>query len=120
LTVFAVDYSKIHSLAKDTIHQEEGLDAALRSLECALRHHGEIYEHDTEMWKFTQDALYHRREMFYSTRLRMVSVEQRLKNIINMVSLPTHIIYVVVLTLGRYSILEICEIAELCNKIVIS
>lgn len=81
--LLAIDYNSIHHLSKDSIHLVEGLDAVLRSLECALRCHNEM-EHNSDVWKVTQDALHYRREMFHSTRLRMISVEQRLKNVINL------------------------------------
>ena len=82
----AIDYNSIHNLAKDAIHLVEGLDAVLRSLECALQCHSEIVENKSDIWTATQDALRYQREMFHSTRLRMRSVEQRLSNIINMVN----------------------------------
>jgi hypothetical protein len=83
--LFEIDYHGIHNLAKDAIHLVEGLDAVLRSLECTLSCHSKIEKHDFVIWNATHDALHYRREMFHSTRLRMLSVEQRLKNVINMV-----------------------------------
>jgi len=67
----------------------EGLDAVLRSLQCALRYHSEmekLQNDDPAIWEAIQRSLDYRKEMFHSTRLRMLSVDQRLKNIINMVS----------------------------------
>ncbi len=66
----------------------EGLDAVLRSLESALRYHSEMehpQKHDPAIWEAIHGSLHYRKEMFHSTRLRMLSVEQRLKNVINMV-----------------------------------
>lgn len=83
----AINYNGIHNLAKDAIHMVEGLDAVLRSVECALRCHSEIEKDDSVVWTATHNALQYRKEMFHSTRLRMVSVEQRLKNVINLVGL---------------------------------
>lgn len=85
--LLAIDYNSIHNLAKDAIHMVEGLDASLRSLECALRYHSEmekLQRDDPAIWEATHRSLHYRREMFHSTRLRMLSVDQRLKNIINM------------------------------------
>jgi hypothetical protein len=86
--LLAIDYNSIHNLAKDAIHMVEGLDASLRSLECALRYHSEmekLQKDDPAIWEAIHRSLHYRREMFHSTRLRMLSVDQRLKNIINMV-----------------------------------
>src|SRR5947207_11499 len=48
----------------------------------------EMDTRDVAIWQATQDALHHRREMFYSTRLRLSSIDQRLKNVINLVRHP--------------------------------
>jgi hypothetical protein len=64
----------------------ESLDAALRSIECVIQAHTNIYKEDLVIWQAVQDALHHRREMFHSTRLRVLSIHQRLKNVINLVS----------------------------------
>ncbi|KAF4637688.1 hypothetical protein G7Y89_g403 [Cudoniella acicularis] len=85
--LLAIDYNSIHNLAKDAIHMVEGLDAVLRSLECALRYHSDIEDlrkGDLAIWEAIHGSLHYRKEMFHSTRLRMLSVEQRLKNVINM------------------------------------
>jgi len=115
--LLAIDYNGIHNLAKDAIHLVEGLDAVLRSLECVLRYHGEIEKHDSVIWKATHDALHYRREMFHSTRLRMLSVEQRLKNVINMVGHSSSSSFVRILRISRLSTLEPCAIAGSCGKI---
>jgi hypothetical protein len=89
--LLAIDYNSIHNLAKDAIHMVEGLDSVLRSLECALRYHNEmekLRKDDTAIFEAIHRSLHYRREMFHSTRLRMLSVDQRLKNIINMVRYP--------------------------------
>lgn len=86
----AIDYTNVHLLAKDAIHLVEGVDAALRSLNCVLDAHSDLKGSKTgedfdEIWKRTSEALKHRVEMLQSTRLRLASVDQRLKNIINLV-----------------------------------
>jgi len=86
--LLAIEYNRIHALAKDAIHLVEGLDAVLRSLECAIRAHAEMDKRDVAMWQATQDALHHRKEMFHSTKLRLSSIDQRLKNVINLVRHP--------------------------------
>jgi hypothetical protein len=93
----AINYNGIHNLAKDAIHMVEGLDAVLRSVECALRCHSEKEKDDSVVWTATHNALQYRKEMFHSTRLRMVSVEQRLKNVINLVGLLISSYFVCVL-----------------------
>lgn len=74
----AINYNSIHDLAKDAIHMVEGLDAVLRSLECALRYHSEmekLQKDDLAIWEATHRSLDYRKEMFHSTRLRMLSVD---------------------------------------------
>lgn len=83
--LLAIEYNRNHALAKDAIYLVEGLDAVLRSLECTIRAHDEMDKHDFALWQATKDALNHRREMFHSTRLRLASIDQRLKNVINLV-----------------------------------
>ncbi|KAH9904159.1 hypothetical protein F4778DRAFT_780840 [Xylariomycetidae sp. FL2044] len=86
LDLLEFDYKKIHNIAKGAMHLIEGVDAALRSLECVIGHHAEAPtdSRDGIVWRATHDALRHRRELFYSTRLRLTSIDQRLKNIINL------------------------------------
>jgi hypothetical protein len=83
-----IDYNHVHTIATDAIHLAEGLDASLRSLECAIRNHSESHQTNSPIWKATHDAFLHRREMFWSTRLRITSIEQRLSNVINLVCSP--------------------------------
>ncbi|KAJ0119973.1 hypothetical protein J7T55_000823 [Diaporthe amygdali] len=79
-----IDYPRIHTLAKDAIHLVEGVDATLRSLQCVLNAHSATATHQDPIWRGTNDAFNHRIEMFQSTKLRLTSVDQRLKNVINL------------------------------------
>ncbi|KIX00001.1 uncharacterized protein Z518_10928 [Rhinocladiella mackenziei CBS 650.93] len=79
-----LDYTRIHRFAKDTIFLIEGLEAALRSLERAIQCHADTGKKNPVIWQATHEALLHHREMFHSTRLRTLSVEHRLKNLINL------------------------------------
>lgn len=87
----------------------EAVDATLRSLDAAIAHHQELSytislppknkkEEDrsidlvngtsdkrSPIWRATHGMLLHRRELFQATRLRTISVEKRLTNIINLV-----------------------------------
>lgn len=83
-----VDYGYIHAVSKDAIHLLEGVDAALRSMECTIQAQSETRTVDTFASSTARDALRHRKELFHSTRLRLVSIDQRLKNIINLVGSP--------------------------------
>lgn len=80
-----IDYPRIHTLAKDAIHFVEGVDATLRSLQCVVTAHSATATHQDSIWRGTNDAFNHRIEMFQSTKLRLTSVDQRLKNVINLV-----------------------------------
>jgi hypothetical protein len=112
--LLAIDYNSIHYLAKDAIHMVEGLDAILRSLECVLRYHSEMEElqkDDPAIWEAIHRSLHYRREMFHSTRLRMLSVDQRLKNVINMVGHSNSFSFYQNSDIFRPSTLELCMIA---------
>ncbi|KAI1773001.1 hypothetical protein F4818DRAFT_424582 [Hypoxylon cercidicola] len=83
-----IDYRRIHHRAKDAIHLVEVLDAVILSLECAINEHTDMQrdmKRDAELiWKTEHDELRHRRETFRSTRLRLSSIDQRLRNVINL------------------------------------
>ncbi|KAJ6444935.1 para-nitrobenzyl esterase [Purpureocillium lavendulum] len=79
-----INYHHIHAVAKEALHMIEGVDAVLRSLASATQAHAEMDARDTTVWKAAHDALQHRAEMFFSTRLRLASIDQRLKNCINL------------------------------------
>lgn len=82
-----IDYPCIHTLAKDAIHLVEGVDAILRSLQCVLIAHSGTSTQQDPVGRCTNDAFNHRIEMFHSTKLelRLISVDQRLKNVIYLV-----------------------------------
>lgn len=84
----SVDYSYIHAVSKDAIHLLEGVDATLRSLECTIQAHSETPATNAFAWGSARDNLRLRRELFHSTRLRLLSIDHRLKNVINLVSSP--------------------------------
>ena len=112
--LLTIDYNSIHNLAKDAIHMVEGLGAVIRSLECALRYHSEmekLQKDDPAIWEATHRSLHYRREMFHSTRLRMLSVDQRLKNVINMVGYSNYFSFCQNSQFFRPSTLELCMIA---------
>jgi hypothetical protein len=82
----AVDLNELHGIAKNLIFMLESLDAALRALDAAIASHCETRHACSEMWRATHSSLLYRRELFHATRLRILSVDNRVKNIINLVS----------------------------------
>ncbi|KAM5465147.1 hypothetical protein MferCBS49748_005087 [Microsporum ferrugineum] len=81
----AVDLHHVHTIAKNAIFMLEGVDATLRSLDAAVTHHQELSQTRPPIWRATHSSLLYRKELFHSTRLRIISVEKRLQNIINLV-----------------------------------
>ena len=82
----AIDFYKVHAVAKNAIYIIESLDAALRSLDGAIARHTDMSnQHPSPIWRATHDALLYRKELFHSTGLRMSSAHQRLRNAINLV-----------------------------------
>ncbi|KAM5451273.1 hypothetical protein MaudCBS49596_003979 [Microsporum audouinii] len=79
-----VDLHHAHTVAKNAIFMLEGLDATLRSLDAAIIYHHEISDIYPTIWRATHNTLLHRRELFQATKLRTISVEKRLTNIINL------------------------------------
>ncbi|KAF3481513.1 uncharacterized protein GIQ15_04272 [Arthroderma uncinatum] len=79
-----VDLHHVHTIAKNAIFMLEGLEATLRSLDAAIAHHRELPDTHLPIWKATHSTLVHRRELFQATKLRIISVEKRLANIINL------------------------------------
>ncbi|EEQ35659.1 conserved hypothetical protein [Microsporum canis CBS 113480] len=80
----AVDLHHVHTIAKNAIFMLEGVDATLRSLDAAVTHHQELSQTRPPVWRATHSSLLYRKELFHSTRLRIISVEKRLQNIINL------------------------------------
>ena len=68
----------------------EGLDAILRLLESVLKYHDEMMSGGLPISETIERALKYRKELFHSTRLRTLSSEQRVKNVISLVSQPHH------------------------------
>lgn len=82
-----VNFYGVHAVSKSVIYVIEGLDASIRSLDCAIERHSRFYKQNpSPIRDATHDALLYQRELFHSTRLRMSSAQLRLGNIINLVS----------------------------------
>ncbi|KAI0166766.1 hypothetical protein GGR52DRAFT_555448 [Hypoxylon sp. FL1284] len=79
-----INYSRIHHRAKDALHLIEAVEAVLLTLECALGEHADMERDRGLIWKIEHDKLRHRKESFRSTRLQLSSIDQRLKNVINL------------------------------------
>jgi len=84
-----IDLVLAHAVAKNAVFSIEGLDAVLRALDMAITYHedGEPPQDRNLAWKRTHKALLYRRELFHSTRLRSLSSQNRIQNIISLVRL---------------------------------
>ncbi|XWX01582.1 hypothetical protein V2A60_009610 [Cordyceps javanica] len=80
----AIDYERIHHIAKEALFLIEGVDAATRTLDCVSQAHRCVFQGPGVARNAVQDALAHRREVLASTRLRSTSLDQRIKNTINL------------------------------------
>ena len=93
--VSEIDLVLAHAVAKNAIYRIEGIDAVLRSLDAALACHEESApsprDREVAAWKKAQTALLYRRELFHSIRLRSLSSQSRIQNIIQLVRLLPHL-----------------------------
>ncbi|KAH6854674.1 hypothetical protein B0I37DRAFT_36799 [Chaetomium sp. MPI-CAGE-AT-0009] len=75
---------KAHVVAKNAIYNLEALDSTLRCLEKSIECHSNI-EKRSPYWLGTHESLLYTAELFKSTRYRILSVDTRMKNVINLV-----------------------------------
>src|SRR5690349_8598736 len=84
-----IDLVLAHAVAKNAIYRVEGIDAVLRSLNMALACHEEsapaAQDRSVVAWQRAQKALVYRKELFHSTKLRSLSSQSRVQNIIELV-----------------------------------
>ena len=90
-----IDLVLAHAVAKNAIYRIEGIDAVLRSLDAALACHEKsalsARDRDVAAWEKAQTALLYRKELFHSIRLRSLSSQSRIQNIIQLVRLLPHL-----------------------------
>ncbi|KAK4173350.1 hypothetical protein QBC36DRAFT_336027 [Triangularia setosa] len=87
----SLDLHGIHTSAKNAIYLVEALDAILRAVDRVLSAHKELLPDSTNKWRTenriwdnTHRLLRYRSELFHSTRLRIVSSHERIKNTVDL------------------------------------
>ncbi|CAP71653.1 uncharacterized protein PODANS_6_60 [Podospora anserina S mat+] len=87
----SLDLHGIHTSAKNAIYLTEALDAILRAVDRVLSAHKELlhdpknkWRTEDRTWENTHRLLRYRSELFNSTRLRIVSSHERIKNAVDL------------------------------------
>ncbi|KAH7323493.1 hypothetical protein BKA65DRAFT_510930 [Rhexocercosporidium sp. MPI-PUGE-AT-0058] len=80
-----MDFAGLHNVSKHITHLREGVDAAILTLKSVVRHsdRSDKSTHPT-LGRQTLDLLEHCQTLFQSTKLRLVSLESRMANVINL------------------------------------
>lgn len=81
----AINYSNVHKIAKEVFHQMESVNATLRCLNSMKQMHSHLVHVYVVSHNIVHDELNHILELFWSTHIRLASIDQRLNNIINLV-----------------------------------
>ncbi|SPQ25613.1 f403d8b6-5647-4e1b-8912-a4d8e3583c39 [Thermothielavioides terrestris] len=79
-----LDLHRIHTSAKNAIFMEEALRAAIRLVDLAVSDHESVLKDGRLIQENTHRRLRHRRELFHSTRLRILSCQARIKNTVDL------------------------------------
>lgn len=81
-----MDFAGLHNVSKHITHLLEGADAALATLERLIHHADRSMKRQTPTAasQHTLDLLEHCQTLFKSTKLRLLSLESRMANIINL------------------------------------
>ena len=74
-----------HVVAKNGIYSLEALDSALKCIGNAIDRHNNVQPRSPD-WDKVHESLVYTAELFHSTRYRITSVDNRMKNVINLVS----------------------------------
>ena len=86
-----VDFVGLHNVAKHVIFMKEGLEAVLSTTKSMLERHEKLYHHrgsnspSARITTATHAALTYQRELLLSLSLRIMSLERRMQNTINLV-----------------------------------
>jgi len=76
---------KAHVVAKNGIYSLEALDSALKCIDKAVDYHNDVQPRSPD-WDDVHKSLLYTTDLFHSTRYRINSVNDRMKNVINLVS----------------------------------
>jgi Mg2+ and Co2+ transporter CorA len=81
-----MDFAGLHNVSKHITHLSEGADAALATLERLVKHVERSMDNPTAeaASQQTLDLVEHCQTLFKSTNLRLLSLERRMANIINL------------------------------------
>jgi hypothetical protein len=74
----------VHIVAKNTIYSVEALESAIRTVHRAIDCHAVVMK-ESAARESTRQSLLYCIELLYSTRQRTLSVENRMKNVVNLV-----------------------------------
>ncbi|KAI9777037.1 MAG: hypothetical protein M1816_004926 [Peltula sp. TS41687] len=86
------EFVGMHNIAKHIIFLKEGSDAALLTLKEMRKHHTSLSRESSspsEAWETTEQTLRYNEVLFQSTNLRLITLEKRMQNIINLVILQS-------------------------------
>ncbi|KAN0101465.1 hypothetical protein V8E51_011975 [Hyaloscypha variabilis] len=81
-----MDFAGLHNVSKHITHLREGADAALLTLNRLIKHVERSTKNSTSETasEQTRDSLEHCQTLFQSTKLRLLSLESRMANVINL------------------------------------
>jgi Mg2+ and Co2+ transporter CorA len=82
-----MDFAGLHNVSKHVTHLREGSDAALHTLERFVEHVKRRTSESTSATRINEqirDSLEHCETLFHSTKLRLLSLESRMANVINL------------------------------------
>ena len=90
-----VDFVGLHNVAKHIIFMKESIEAFLSTTASMLETHEKLYTHrgrkspSKQIFTSTYAALKYQRELFLSLSLRIMSLDRRMQNTINLVRIGT-------------------------------
>lgn len=81
-----MDFAGLHNVSKHITHLREGADSALATLDRLIQHveRSAKKSMSTTVGEQTRDSLEHCQTLFQSTKLRILSLESRMANVINL------------------------------------
>jgi Mg2+ and Co2+ transporter CorA len=81
-----IDFTGLHNVSKHITHLCEGADAALSTLQLLIQHVERSINRSAPatVGRQSRDSLEHCATLFQSTRLRLLSLESRMANVINL------------------------------------
>ena len=91
-----------HVIAKNALYSLEALDSVLRCLGRAIDCHHRGARSSSPQRRAIQGSLDYTAELFHSTRHRILSVDSRMKNVINLVSPPPTLFFLGTLVVREF------------------